>query len=103
MRIQVSDQSAEKTNPYPLIYDFFQCDRLGEGTRLIVSGVSAKFLKAMAESLTHFYNTGNALLAEPIVETSDFSVYRSTTPSGHVFYRGLKRGLLLLNFRKLSA
>ena len=81
---------------HPLVYDFFSTITPYAGTRLILRGCGAKLIKELQTGLSHFFYEGNPLLGEKLWEydSGKFSLYRSTTGHGHVFYRRLKRGVI---------
>lgn len=91
--IRIGEQSVAGTDLYPLVYDFFAVDTLLPGNRLWLLGASKKLGMAMQTALSHFFHERNPLIGSQICcYGSDFQVYRSTTPHGHMFYRNLKRG-----------
>ncbi len=91
--IRVSETPVSGTEKlFPLIYDFFTCDAVS-GNRLVLRGCSAKLRRALEDGLTHFFYDGNPLIGEQLGDKSDkFSMYRSTSSDGHIFYCNLKRG-----------
>lgn len=91
--IRLSDEPAPGTSLYPLLYDFFDLERPVGGSVLIIDGAWRELSRAMESGLSHFFHEGNPLIGEKLLDRGpDFRLYRSTTGSGHIFYRNLRRG-----------
>jgi len=97
LRVRIAETPVLETGIYPVEYDFYENDEEIVGAHLLLRNCSAKLTKALAQSLSHFFNEGNPLLGVKLWESyrGAFSIYESTDGRGHVFYRKLKRGEML--------
>ena len=94
LRIRLADTWDEGTQLQPLAYDFFSGTEEFVGSRLILEGCGDDLAKALQDGLQNFFYEGNPLLKHSLYEdrSDRFRLYSAPTPSGHIFYRRLKRG-----------
>lgn len=82
---------AGSTTLYPLIYAYFECEPT-HGTTLVLTQCSRELATCLTDSLRSFFYAENPLLGERLFGIDRFSLYRSTTTNGFIFYRNLLRG-----------
>lgn len=91
--IRLSEEPAQGTNLYPLLYDFYELEQSHPGSVLVVGGAWRKLCEEMKRGLCHFFHEKNGLIGRPIAQIGmDFLLFHSTTEQGHLFYRNLRRG-----------
>jgi len=90
--LRISNEKIHGTDLNPVVYDYYTLEHELTGAVLILPGCSRKLVDAMKNGLSNFFYENNELLGALQWSCSDFSVYKSNTSVGHVFYRNLKRG-----------
>ncbi len=92
--LRIESQKVAGTQLQPVVYDFFRVSEPFPGARMILRGCSRNLVEAIQNGLTHFFHERNPLLGSKLWSTWDgsFSIYASTTATGHIFYHRLKRG-----------
>jgi hypothetical protein len=90
--LRISNEKIHGTDLSPVVYDYYTLAYEMTGAALILPGCSHKLVDAMKKGLSNFFYEQNELLGALQWCNSDFSVYKSNTSVGHVFYRNLKRG-----------
>lgn len=95
--LRIADTPAVKdTTLYPVVYDFFDLDKPIIGTQLVLLGCKPPLVEALQTGLSHFLYDGNPLLGAHVWTDYDgrFSLRKSTSQDGYVFYRKLRRGVI---------